>query len=79
MSKVGRDSPCPCGSGRKYKECCLEEDKEAQRQGPRARIDPPDTIRHVCTALIERCREAAEPGDTGTLIFADFPEYRWAT
>jgi len=21
--KVGRNSPCPCGSGRKYKQCCL--------------------------------------------------------
>ena len=20
--KVGRDEPCPCGSGRKYKKCC---------------------------------------------------------
>ena len=23
MSKVGRNQPCPCGSGRKYKHCCL--------------------------------------------------------
>lgn len=22
--KVGRNSPCPCGSGKKYKKCCLE-------------------------------------------------------
>jgi uncharacterized protein len=22
-SKVGRNAPCPCGSGRKYKQCCL--------------------------------------------------------
>ena len=22
MSKVGRNSPCPCGSGKKYKQCC---------------------------------------------------------
>jgi uncharacterized protein len=21
--KIGRNSPCPCGSGRKYKQCCL--------------------------------------------------------
>ena len=20
--KVGRNDPCPCGSGKKYKECC---------------------------------------------------------
>jgi len=22
-NKVGRNDPCPCGSGRKYKQCCL--------------------------------------------------------
>ena len=22
--KVGRNDPCPCGSGRKYKKCCQE-------------------------------------------------------
>jgi uncharacterized protein YchJ len=21
--KVGRNDPCPCGSGKKYKHCCL--------------------------------------------------------
>lgn len=23
LSKVGRNDPCPCGSGKKYKQCCL--------------------------------------------------------
>ncbi|MDE0014445.1 MAG: anaerobic sulfatase maturase [Candidatus Poribacteria bacterium] len=23
QKKIGRNSPCPCGSGRKYKQCCL--------------------------------------------------------
>ncbi len=22
-SKIGRNAPCPCGSGRKYKKCCM--------------------------------------------------------
>ena len=22
-TKVGRNDPCPCGSGKKYKKCCL--------------------------------------------------------
>lgn len=21
--KIGRNSPCPCGSGRKFKKCCI--------------------------------------------------------
>ena len=24
--KVGRNDPCPCGSGKKYKNCCLDKD-----------------------------------------------------
>lgn len=32
MAKIGRNSACPCGSGKKYKRCC--ENREAQiRQG----------------------------------------------
>jgi len=27
--KVGRNDPCPCGSGKKYKKCCLSKPKEA--------------------------------------------------
>ena len=26
MSKIGRNDPCPCGSGKKYKKCCLAQD-----------------------------------------------------
>ncbi len=22
-AKVGRNDPCPCGNGKKYKKCCL--------------------------------------------------------
>ena len=25
-AKVGRNDPCPCGSGKKYKKCCLDKD-----------------------------------------------------
>jgi len=31
-SKVGRNDPCPCGSGRKYKKCCLDKDETQSRQ-----------------------------------------------
>jgi SEC-C motif len=27
--KSGRNDPCPCGSGKKYKKCCLAKDREA--------------------------------------------------
>ena len=28
--KTGRNEPCPCGSGKKYKKCHLEADENAQ-------------------------------------------------
>ena len=28
--KVGPNDPCPCGSGRKYKKCCMQKDKMAE-------------------------------------------------
>ncbi len=33
-AKVGRNDPCPCGSGRKYKNCCMRKDSREQ-QGAR--------------------------------------------
>ena len=37
MSKPGRNDPCPCGSGKKYKKCCLPRDEEARRREEAAR------------------------------------------
>ena len=30
MPKTGRNDPCPCGSGKKYKHCCLERERTAE-------------------------------------------------
>ncbi len=30
--KIGRNAPCPCGSGRKYKHCCEAKDRAAERE-----------------------------------------------
>ena len=32
MPKVGRNDPCPCGSGKKYKQCCMLRDRVEQTQ-----------------------------------------------
>ncbi len=37
MAKTGRNEPCPCGSGKKYKKCCLKNKK-------------PATVEHVPTS-----------------------------
>ncbi len=31
MAKIGRNDRCPCGSGKKYKQCCLAGDEAAAR------------------------------------------------
>lgn len=33
MNKVGRNDPCPCGSGKKYKQCHMKEDQEGKGKG----------------------------------------------
>ncbi len=30
--KVGRNDPCPCGSGKKYKQCCMKKDQQKERE-----------------------------------------------
>ncbi|MBN1605830.1 MAG: SEC-C domain-containing protein [Polyangiaceae bacterium] len=31
---AGRNDPCPCGSGKKYKKCCMLKDRDAAPEGP---------------------------------------------
>lgn len=32
MAKVGRNQPCPCGSGKKYKRCCQAKDQASRAE-----------------------------------------------
>lgn len=36
--KVGRNEPCPCGSGKKYKKCCLPTQQEARKTLPHDQV-----------------------------------------
>jgi len=31
--RPGRNDPCPCGSGKKYKKCCMDKDERASAAG----------------------------------------------
>ena len=48
MTKTGRNDPCHCGSGKKYKRCCLDKDEAAER-ATRAAVEaakpPPQAAR----------------------------------
>ena len=39
---VGRNEKCPCGSGKKYKFCCLEKDREAAKQAELEKVSDAD-------------------------------------
>lgn len=38
-SKIGRNDPCYCGSGKKYKKCCLERDRKKIGQGRKIPVE----------------------------------------
>ena len=47
MAKISRNAPCPCGSGKKYKKCCLSR-KEAEALEQRRILE-----QNVGKALVE--------------------------
>jgi hypothetical protein len=40
MTRIGRNDPCPCGSGRKYKRCCLAADEQREATQPQQAQEP---------------------------------------
>ena len=46
--KVGRNDPCPCGSGKKYKNCCMRQARNVSRSvSSRASRSNGDANRHT--------------------------------
>ena len=40
-AKIGRNQPCPCGSGKKYKHCCLATDQASVSKPPATHMNTP--------------------------------------
>ena len=60
MANIGRNDPCHCGSGKKYKRCCLDKDEAAERKVLASRVTPPalgSPLQHSSEMLAEM-REA---------------------
>ena len=59
VSRIGRNDPCPCGSGKKYKQCCYDKDQERLHQSSevagltRAELAA-DPERHLTQAGLEK-------------------------
>ena len=67
MNRVGRNQPCPCGSGKKYKKCCLAMETGVPASGqrsPRFRFEHGSYGvpggRYIPSAL---CHEQIAPGE----------------
>ena len=58
VMKVGRNDPCACGSGKKYKKCCLSKDL-VTRTAPPPAVEATEALE----APIEDDRQAAETPD----------------
>ena len=58
MSKTGRNDPCPCGSGKKYKHCCWNKNQQkvmpAMPGSPREHDLKRESTRHVMYKLPSR-------------------------
>lgn len=62
---VGRNAPCPCGSGKKYKKCCLPLHQEADRDDegmPRPQVvdvlfDDPDDLDDLSNSVVDLIEE----------------------
>ena len=67
MAKIGRNQPCPCGSGKKYKKCCLQKEKSTPILSPPAVTGydaVSDTVgvmpAYVVAKIFERSEQFAE-------------------
>jgi hypothetical protein len=59
----GRNVPCPCGSGRKYKRCCLLRDEVREREQHALQVEVEQTLASSLRAVLAKDR----PRVTGLL------------
>lgn len=78
MAKVGRNAPCPCGSGKKYKKCCLlRQDGKTQTDVQPMRFIPVYTdldqlSNSVVDLIAEKKLDEAEA--VSRRLLADYPD-----
>lgn len=54
MAKIGRNDPCPCGSGIKFKRCCLH------KKGEQDAVSPMEQLKISLWGEIEKLQRAAQ-------------------
>ncbi len=69
MKKPGRNDPCPCGSGKKYKRCCLKAKED------KIRNDRSETVPKAFQWLLKHGKAVDEAIDQGFFGSLDDEEY----
>ena len=44
IGRIGRNDPCPCESGKKYKRCCLAKDQQAKSKERREKREAWESV-----------------------------------
>jgi tetratricopeptide (TPR) repeat protein len=55
MAKSGRNEPCPCGSGKKYKQCCLARDDATEAKAPSVTAQAEHHLPHHHPRFCKNC------------------------
>jgi tetratricopeptide (TPR) repeat protein len=50
---VSRNAPCPCGSGNKYKKCCLAQDEKTAAEARHQRLETQERTDHMCPDCLD--------------------------
>jgi len=77
MVKLGRNSLCPCGSGKKYKKCCLGLKKDRKASASSTRFVPVytelDQLSNSVMELINKDK-LDEAEKTGKKLLKEYPD-----
>jgi tetratricopeptide (TPR) repeat protein len=77
MNKIGRNDPCRCGSGKKYKKCCLRRDKDepiaASLAQVQAEMDELDTLSNSVLEML-RAGRFREAEDVCQRLLGEYPD-----
>jgi tetratricopeptide (TPR) repeat protein len=60
MAKIGRNDPCPCNSGKKYKKCCMAADEAAARAARAAPLAAAPAHRPSLASYVQEHDELTE-------------------
>src|SRR5206468_3479848 len=73
IARPGRNEPCHCGSGRKYKQCCLEKDNaeaSAARKAAAEAVEQSSAVSETPDATTVKTVRSPKP--RGVIAGADF-------